>query len=200
VPRPVFHPLTPERWPDLVALFGTKGACGGCWCMWFRLPRADYEARKGAGAKRALKRLVDRGEEPGLLGYLGGEPVCWVSVQPRAAFRRLEKSRTLAPIHPGDDAPDSGVWSINCLFVRRDRRGAGLSTAAIRAAAKHARARGAKVVEGYAVDPAEREVAPVFAFPGLLASYRRAGFREVLRRSPTRPIVRLAAPGRSRAR
>jgi GNAT superfamily N-acetyltransferase len=199
-PLPVFRPLTPERWPDLVALFGAKGACGGCWCMWMRLPRAEYEAKKGAGTKRALKGLVDRGEEPGLVGYLGGEPVAWVSVGPRASFRRLEASRTFAPVREGDESPDSGVWAINCLFVRRDARGRGVSTAAIRAAAKHARARGAKVVEAFPIDPTKAGVPPVFAFPGLLASYRRAGFREVLRRSPTRPIVRLGASAAARSR
>ncbi len=29
-------PLTGENWPDLEALFGPRGAVGGCWCMYWR--------------------------------------------------------------------------------------------------------------------------------------------------------------------
>ena len=29
-----FHPLTKDRWIDFEALFGARGAYGGCWCMW----------------------------------------------------------------------------------------------------------------------------------------------------------------------
>ena len=30
-PNLEFYPLTPDRWPDLEALFGPRGAVGGCW-------------------------------------------------------------------------------------------------------------------------------------------------------------------------
>jgi len=183
-PRATFEPATSERWPDLVELFGRRGACGGCWCMELRLARADFDRVKGAGARRALKRRVDSARPPGLLGYACGEPVAWVSVEPREAFRRLATSRVLAPV---DDAP---VWSINCLFVRADQRRRGLSVAAIRAAVDHARAHGATCVEAYPTDPRRPDVPAAFAYTGLLAAYLEAGFREVLRRSATRPIVR----------
>ncbi len=153
--------------------------------MEMRLARADYERRKAAGnTRRALKRLVDDGQEPGLLGYLDLEPVAWVSVQPREAFARFATSRVLAPV---DDKP---VWSINCLLVRRDLRRGGFSVQAIRAAVEHARRRGARIVEAYPVIPRKDPMPPVFACSGLFSAYLRAGFREVLRRSPTRPIVR----------
>ena len=38
-----FYPLTPERWKDFEELFGPRGACGGCWCMWWRLKRSEFE-------------------------------------------------------------------------------------------------------------------------------------------------------------
>ena len=38
-----FHPLTPDRWADFEDLFGPdRGGNSGCWCLWPRLPRADY--------------------------------------------------------------------------------------------------------------------------------------------------------------
>ena len=179
-----FHPVTSERWADLVQLFGQRGACGGCWCMTPRLSRADYERRKGASNRRAMKRLVDTGRRPGLLGYVDGEPVAWIALGPREDYVQLSNSRILAPV---DERP---VWSITCLFIRKDQRGRGLSVRALRAAVDHARGQGASIVEGYAVDPQTTPMPAVFAYPGLLAAYERAGFREVARRSPTRPIMR----------
>ena len=64
-----FHPVTPERWSDLETLFGEKGACGGCWCMLWRLTRKEFEAQKGEGNRRAMQRIVNSGEIPGLLAY-----------------------------------------------------------------------------------------------------------------------------------
>ena len=59
--RLVARPVTPGRWDDLVRLFGERGACGGCWCMLYKQTRSEFEKRKGAGNRRALKRLIDRG-------------------------------------------------------------------------------------------------------------------------------------------
>ena len=67
VPRLAYRPLTPERWKDFEALFGERGACGGCWCMWWRLARPEFERGKGAGNRRAMKEIVASGEVPGIL-------------------------------------------------------------------------------------------------------------------------------------
>jgi hypothetical protein len=56
-----FYPLTAERWEDLEELFGERGASGGCWCMWWRLKRSEFERQKGEGNRLALKRIVDSG-------------------------------------------------------------------------------------------------------------------------------------------
>lgn len=178
----VTHPATPARWDDLEALFGPRGACGGCWCMWPRLPAAAFRAGKGAGNRRALRRLVDQ-RPPGLLGYRGGEAVAWCAVAPRADLVRLERSRVLRPV---DDQP---VWSIPCLFVARAHRGQGVSVAMIEAAVRWAGRQGARVVEAYPIE-ATAAVAPAFAWWGVAAAYRKAGFVEVARRSDTRPIMR----------
>ncbi|HRX84775.1 MAG TPA: GNAT family N-acetyltransferase [Phycisphaerae bacterium] len=178
------HPLTPERWSDFEQLFGPRGACGGCWCMWWRRPAAEFEKNKGAGNKRAMKRIVSSGETVGLIGYRGGVPVAWIALAPRSVFVRLNRARVLKPV---DDTP---VWSIVCLFVARDQRRSGLGVRMLREAVKYARRQRARVVEGYPVEPRQNKMPDAFAWTGLAEQFRRAGFEEVARRSATRPIMR----------
>jgi GNAT superfamily N-acetyltransferase len=177
-------PLTPDRWADLEALFGPSGACGGCWCMWWRLTRAAWARQRGAANRRAFKRLVAAGDEPGLLAYAGGEPVGWCAVEPRGSYPALQRSPVLKPV---DEEP---VWSITCLFIARAWRRQGVSVELIKAAVKHAARRGAGIVEGYPKDLARKNVPDMDVFMGLPAAFRRAGFKEVLRRTATRPIMR----------
>ncbi len=185
--EPRIVPLTPDRWADFERLFGPRGACAGCWCMEPRLTRAEWQRGQGDGNRRAMKRLVQRGARPpGLLAYVGGEPAGWISIEPREAFSKLSRSRVLAPI---DDRP---VWSIVCFFVDKRYRGRGLSVALIEGAVTHARRHGACVIEGYPVEPKTHPMPAAFAYTGLAAAYRQAGFHEVARRSPTRPVMRRA--------
>ena len=182
--RLAFRPLTPSRWPDLEALFGERGACGGCWCMWWRLERARFNRQRGAGNKRALKRIVKNGPPPGLLAYAGKQPVGWCALGPRPSYSALERSRTLKPV---DEKP---AWSVVCFFVTKPFRGRGLSVKLLRAAADYARRKGARILEGYPVDPRSGRWADPFVYTGTVSVFRRAGFREVARRSATRPLVR----------
>jgi GNAT superfamily N-acetyltransferase len=185
-------PLTPSRWNDFVELFGARGACGGCWCMWPRRARAEYERGKGEGNRRAMRRLVQSGRVPGLIAYAAGEPVGWIAIEPRERFVRLRTSRVLAPI---DAEP---VWSIPCFFVRKDWRGRGLSRALIDAAASWARKCGARIVEAYPNAPRKNPLPAAFAWQGLLPAFLRCGFTEVARRSRSRPIVRLTVRAQRR--
>ena len=142
------HPVTPERWNDLVDLFERRGPRGGhrnspaagCWCMYWR----DRTLPHGEPKKRALESLVRVGREPGLLAYEGGAPVAWVSVAPRDDFAVLLRSPQYRP----RDA-DGGVWSIVCFVVDRYARRRGVAGALVDAAVAHARARGAATVEAY---------------------------------------------------
>lgn len=52
-----FQPLNPKGWPDLDILFGTHGAYGGCWCMWWRLASSEFQKQQGRGNKRAMKKM-----------------------------------------------------------------------------------------------------------------------------------------------
>jgi GNAT superfamily N-acetyltransferase len=182
-----FEPVTPARWRDFEALFGENGACGGCWCMWWRSSHAEFEKNKGEGNKRAMRRLVGGGVVPGLLAYHQGEAVGWCSVAPRADFPRLARSRLLEPV---DDRP---VWSITCFFVRRDYRRRGVSTRLIEAAVDYVRSRGGGILEAYPKDGSKHLEPDAFVWNGLFSAFRKARFEEVARRSRNRPIVRRVA-------
>jgi GNAT superfamily N-acetyltransferase len=178
------RPLTAERWSDFAELFGPRGACGGCWCMYWRQTRAEYERRKGDGNKRAMRALVRAGGVPGLLAYADGQAVGWCAVAPRDAFATLGRSRILRPV---DDKP---VWSIVCFYVARPYRNQGLTVRLLKGAAAYVKGQGGRILEGYPVEPRHDRLADVFAYTGLAAACRKAGFRECARRSPTRPIMR----------
>ena len=177
-------PATGARWVDLETLFGERGACGGCWCMAWRLPRAQYVAGKGGSNRKALWRLVKSKEAPGILAYHGRKAVGWCAVAPRSEYSFLERSRVLKQV---DALP---VWSISCLFVLRPYRRQGVSTLLLRAAVEFAAARGAQCVEGYPTIPYTGNAPAAFLWTGILSSFERAGFTQVARRSPGRPIMR----------
>jgi len=178
-------PATPPRWADIEELFGERGACGGCWCMFWRVPRKQYEADKGDRNKRALRKLVKSDGQPGIIAYLGKEPIGWCAVAPREQYIGLERSRILQPV---DAEP---VWSVSCLFVRKDYRRQGIASQLLGGAVKFARSQGARIVEGYPVDTSTN-MADAFLWHGTASAFRDAGFKEVLRRSETRPIMRYA--------
>lgn len=178
------HPLDRNRWDDFERLFGVHGACGGCWCMWWKLTHKGFERQKGEGNRKAMMSRVQSGESPGLLAYEEGTAIGWCAVEPRERFPRLNRSRILARI---DELP---VWSVVCFFVNRHHRGRGLTVQLLRAAIEHVRHQGGTMLEGYPVDPNSNRIPEVFAYHGLAAAFKRVGFEECLRRSKTRPIMR----------
>lgn len=180
-----FRPLSAATWTAFTALFGANGACGGCWCMLWRVPSREWKTRQGAANRAAMRRLAHRGPPPGVLAFAGDEPVGWCAVAPRAAYVRLERSRAMRAI---DDEP---VWSISCLFVAKRFRRRKLSSLLLRAATELAAGHGARIVEGYPVEPRHDAMPDVFAWTGTASAFRAAGFEEVRRWLPSRPIMRV---------
>ncbi len=177
-----FHPATPDRWNDVVELFGPNGAYSGCWCMWNRQTNAEFDQQHGEQNRRALHALVQE-RPPGILAYQDAVPVGWVSLGPYEDFSRLGRSPVAKPT---DDTP---VWAITCFVVARGRRGEGIATALLEAATSYAAAAGAAVLEAYPLDQAEK-TDNAAAWMGLASMFEAAGFEEIARRRPTRPVVR----------
>jgi GNAT superfamily N-acetyltransferase len=184
MPTLTIHPLTPDRWPDFVRLFGDRGVGGGCWCMGWRLPKQQYMRQKGDRNKQAMRALVRNGCVPGLLAYLDGKPVGWCAVAPREVYVALERS-------PSRKAVDGErVWSITCLYVVRTYRRHHLSTQLIEAAVAYVRSQGGRIVEAYPVPPKPGVTSTAYAYTGFVAMFEDAGFAECARRRKTRPIMR----------
>ena len=142
--------------------------------------------------KRALKALVDRGVVPGLLGYEGGRAVGWVSLGPREDYAKLVRSPVMKPV---DERP---VWSIICFFVDAKARHRGVAEAMLKGALAWARQQGVTLLEAYPCDKPQRAVDDFMWF-GAKPMFDRAGFVEVARRKPTRPVMRkVVRPSRPR--
>jgi GNAT superfamily N-acetyltransferase len=178
------QPVTPERWKDLEQLFGPRGAIGGCWCMWWRIKRKDFEQQQGNGNHAAMRSIVDSGKVPGILAYSNGEAVAWCSVAPREDFPVLDRSPVLKRVD------DQAVWSVVCFFMAKNYRQQGLSGKMLKAAIDYAAQNGARIVEGYPIAPKKDQAPDMYIFTGLETTFIKAGFEEVARRSATRPVMR----------
>jgi ribosomal protein S18 acetylase RimI-like enzyme len=186
----VVRPLTPSRWRDLEAVFTARGCSipRGCWCMFYResgRPELPHGMKLAEARRESMRRLCEAGPPPGLLAYAGRTPIGWVTLGPRDDFAKLRRSPVMKPV---DDAP---VWSIVCFVVPPEYRHRGVATALLRGAVEYARKRGARLVEAYPVDKATRG-RDDWMWHGAMSMYEKAGFREVARRRPERPVVRLA--------
>lgn len=181
-----FHPATPDRWEDLERLFGPeRGGNAGCWCMWWRLKKPEWDKLGKPGRKRSFKRLVASGEVPGILAYRGDEPVGWCAIAPRGSTPRLNTSRVAAPTEPV--TPED--WAITCFYIAPAHRHTGLMEALVAAALKHALRNGAKRVDACPIEP-KRKLMWGEGFVGIASVFRKAGFREIEKRSETRTLVR----------
>ena len=179
-----FHPVDKSRWKDLEKLFGTRGACGGCWCMTWRLNTKNFNANKGEGNKKLLRKIVFNNEKPGIIAYINNEPAGWCAAAPREVYIKLGKSRILSPVD------DKEVWSVSCLYIAKQFRRQGLSTELLKNMIKFCKEKGAGIVEAYPVEPYSDSIPAAFAWTGIPSSFEKAGFKEVARRSRTRPIMR----------
>lgn len=172
------HPVTPERLPDLEALFGSRATLRGCRCMILRAaPDGKAPAANGPARWRAMRGLVCAGMPVGLLGYADGVPVAWCSVGPRASFRGLAAVGTQS----------DPVWSVTCFHVQPALRRRGITRRLLRAAIAEARQSGATALEAYPVDPDS----PSYRFGGFIPLFEEEGFHEVGRLGKRRHVMRL---------
>jgi GNAT superfamily N-acetyltransferase len=187
-------PLTPDRWRDLEKLFGPdRGANSGCWCMWWRLTRTAWREMPKSVRKAHFRKVVAKGPPVGLLAYRADEPVGWVQVAPRRATPTFNTSPVAAPLDPQDDL--DRVWAITCFYIAAAGRRSGVANALAAAAVAQAFARGAVAIEACPKEPEGRAGGDLFM--GTPSVFRRLKFREVARRAPARPLMRLERPRRA---
>lgn len=173
-------PLTPDLWPALEDLFGEKGGCSGCWCMYWRIGAA-YRKRSPELNRQDLRRVVMDGPPPGLLAFDADLAIGWCQITPRDSLPWLDHVWRLRRL---DDIP---VWSISCFYIRIGYRRQGVATALIRAAVDAARKAKAPAVEAY---PLDGGLSPSSTSTGYASTFARLGFKEVARRSLERPMMR----------
>jgi GNAT superfamily N-acetyltransferase len=174
------RPLTPDLWPALEDLFGEKGACNGCWCMYWRIGNA-YRKRSQHANKKAFHQVVKKGPPPGLLAFEGDVAVGWCQLTPRDALPWLDRAWRLKRV---DDLP---VWSISCFYVRKGYRKKGVTSALMAAAVEAAKKAGAPALEAY---PLDANLTPSASGTGYASTFARFGFKVLARRTPPRPIMR----------
>jgi GNAT superfamily N-acetyltransferase len=180
-----YEPLTRENWGKFIQLFGDNGACGNCWCMYYRLTKSEFQEGKiENGNKRAMKEIVWANKPAGLLGFLEGQPIAWCAFAPREDFIKLKKSRVHKPIDK------KLVWSIPCFFIDKHFRRLGVSVDLLKGVIGYAEKNGISIIEAYPTIPTKKELPDSFLWIGLYKAFERAGFKIVDRTSKNRPMVR----------
>jgi GNAT superfamily N-acetyltransferase len=180
-----FEPLTRSNWNKFLRLFGENGACGNCWCMYYRLSRSEFhDGKSDDGNKNAFKDIVWADKPTGILALYEGEAIAWCAFAPREDFIKLAKSR----VHKRID--DKRVWSIPCFFIDKRFRRNGVSVALLKGVIDYSRSNGIEILEAYPTIPTKEKLPDSFLWIGLYKSFERAGFEIVDRTSKNSPTVR----------
>jgi GNAT superfamily N-acetyltransferase len=185
------RPATADHWSDLVEVFGRRGDDPGwCWCQLFL--RAPTERQSvPADNRAALHAEITRAAiPPGLIAYVDDHPAGCTRLGPRLGFPGVNSNKSLARVLEGDG---TRTWWVTCFAVARPYRGTGVASALLQAAVEFARDQGAAAVEGHPVDVAglrADRVAASALYTGTKALFVAAGFVEVARTYPTRPVMR----------
>lgn len=123
------------------------------------------------------------------MAYVNDQPVGWTRVVPRRTLAGIYGNRALQRVLDRDDA----AWWVSCVAIRSEHRGIGVGRVLLGAAVEHARANGASVLDGHPVDTDRLKAAPSPSalFTGTFAMSKAAGFHEVGRTYPSRPVMRM---------
>ncbi|HEY5265529.1 MAG TPA: GNAT family N-acetyltransferase [Acidimicrobiales bacterium] len=180
------RPATPDRWTDLITVFGRRGDdLSWCWCRRF----LDESRPTGDNREALRQEMKHAAVPPGLIAYVDEQPVGWTRVGPRSDFPGVGGNRALARVL----TDDPGTWWVTCFVVDSPHRRSGVGLALLEAAIVFAREHGASAVEGHPVDVVALRATRVSGsavFTGTLAMFSAAGFTEVARTYPTRPLMR----------
>ena len=176
-------PATQRRWFDVVEAFGPQARrADSCWCQRFTEPSTEDN-------RTALHRELTTADVPvGLLALLDDAAAGWTRVVPRSTLPGITGNRAIRRLLPEDPR----AWWVSCVAVRREHRGAGVGAALLTGAVDWARQHGASMLDGHPVDTAvlRGRPSPSALFTGTVAMFAAAGFEEVGRTFPSRPVMR----------
>jgi GNAT superfamily N-acetyltransferase len=158
--------------------------------MWWRIGRADWKALPRQEKRDRFRAIVETGPPPGVLAYEDRTAVGWCAVGPRETLPGMNRSRTAAPLDGVE-----GVWVVNCFYVRTGHRRRGLMRILLDGAVALAAEQGAAAIEACPLET-DRNLVWGEGYVGIALVFRAAGFEEVARRSPTRPLMRMSLGGR----
>lgn len=181
-----YHAVTSDRRADLARFSEAHGKFRYCSCMRWRMTSAEYRQSTRENRIATLDGLAAEDRPIGVLAYLEGEPVGWVAVAPRVALGALERFKALARV---DDQP---VWSVSCFFLDRRIRGQGARLGLLNAAVAYACSQGARIIEGYPVEPGK-----LYGYMGAPAIFHAAGFQDVTPPGRERMVMRYVAAQRA---
>jgi GNAT superfamily N-acetyltransferase len=183
-PEITYRAVTRDTFTGLAAFSGCHGKFAYCSCMRWRMRCAEYQKSTKESRAKKLRQIVSAGSPVGVLAYAGDEPVGWCSIAPRESYEALDRYKVLPRID------DAGVWSVDCFFVDRRFRRRQLTLGLLKAGLDYARSQGAKIVEGYPVEPGSR----LYTYMGSPATFRKAGFQDVTPKGRPRKVVRRVFP------
>jgi GNAT superfamily N-acetyltransferase len=183
-------------WADLQAIFGTADYPGKCYCQRFKTRDCHWSSMSDQERQNRLREQThcDSPRSPattGLVAYLDQEPVGWVAVEPRTAYPRLLRIRTVWSGRQEDKADDS-VWAVTCFVTRKGYRKRGITYALATATIGFAREQGARALEAYPmITPPGQEITWGELHVGSRQVFADAGFTEVSHPSPRRVVMRI---------
>jgi GNAT superfamily N-acetyltransferase len=199
-PAPVtdltIFPANQASWADLQAIFGTADYPSKCYCQHFKTRDCHWSALTDEARRSRLREQTRCGDPEasstsGLVAYLDQEPVGWVAVEPRTAYPRLPRVRTVWSGRDEDKADDN-VWAVTCFVVRKGYRKRGITYALAAAAVGYARDQGARALEGYSmITEPGKEITWGELYVGARQVFADAGFKEVSHPSPRRVVMRI---------
>lgn len=157
---------------DVATLVGPKKPTSNvCFCLSYRIPSKENLALVGPARADRVRELCHEDPPPGVIAYLGEEPVGWAALHPR---RETSFARNRRIPH----VDDRDVWSLWCFRVRPGYRKQGIAHHLIEGAVAYARERGAPAIEGYPVDNRGQKVNLTMAYVGTRALFESAGFEK----------------------
>lgn len=179
-----YKPLRPDNWGAFEKIMGEKGGSAGCWCMHNRLEKREFEEGRGECNKLRMKELL-KTCVPGIILYFDGEPVGWIAITEREDCKALNRSHVYKPVD------NEKVMSITCIYAGKGYRNMGVSTELVKAVIEYARSSGIGILEAYPIDTKGKQTIANFVYMGFYSTFRKLGFKEMLRRSDSKPVMRL---------